>query len=107
VLGAGLEEKSHAAARDGHLEVAVLLVAALVEREGHPRVLGRVHRSSRVLGDMREGRATADARHVGQQLLAHRLELGPDAGLDGVHAGRESLDVEDLEVGRAKTGKGH
>ena len=79
VLGAGLEEEAHPAARDRHLEVAVLLVAALVEREGHPGVVGRVHGPPRVLGHVGEGRAAADARHVGQELPAHRLELGADA----------------------------
>src|SRR6266542_3394556 len=49
VLRARLEEKTHGAAGHGDLEVAVLLVAALVESKGDPGVVGRVHRAPGML----------------------------------------------------------
>src|SRR6266853_1163551 len=107
VLGAGLEEKADPAAGDRDLEVAVLLVAALVEGEGHPGVVGWVHGAPRVAGHVGEGLGPAHAGHVGEELAADRLELGADAGLDRVHAGLEPRDLEYLEVGRGEPGEGH
>src|SRR2546425_3321616 len=107
MLGPRLEEKAHDVARDRHLEVAVLLVAALVEGEGDPGVARRIDGAPGVPGDVGEGRVTGDARDVGQKIASDRLELGADPRLDGVHAGLEAVDVEDLEVGRGEAGEGH
>src|SRR5262249_60638639 len=48
-----------------------------------------------------------DASHVGKEVAADRFELGPDARPDSLHAGREAVDVEDLEVGGSETGERH
>ena len=105
VLGAGLEEEAHGAAGDGDLEVAVLLVAALVVGEGHPGIVGRIDRAASVPGHVGEGLRAADPRHVGQEVAPGRLQLGADPRLDGLHAGLEAGNVEDLEVGGREAGE--
>src|ERR1700730_15766474 len=108
VLRARLEQEAHGAARDGHLEVAGLLVAALVEREGDPGVVGSLNRAARVLGHVGESlMAAGESTDMGQEIAAYRLELGADARLDRLHAGLEAVDVEDLEVSRGETGERH
>src|SRR5215510_8515272 len=107
VLGARLEEETHGSPRHRDLEVAVLLVAALVEGKGDPGVVGRVDGAPGVLGHMGEGLVARDASHVGEEVAPNRFELGPDARPDGLHAGREAVDVEDLEVGGSETGERH
>src|SRR6266542_5249356 len=107
VLRARLEEKTHGAARHGDLEVAVPLVAALVEGESDPGVVGRVHRAPGMLRHVGEGLVAGDAPDIGQEIAAHGLELGSDARLDRFHAGLEAVDLEDFEVGGGEAGERH
>src|SRR5207249_206081 len=95
VLRPDLEEEAHAVPRDRDLEVAVLLVAALVRREGDPRVVGRIHGAPRVLRDVRERVAAGRARERGREALAECLQLRTDPALDRAHARLEALHVED------------
>src|SRR5207249_7418475 len=66
VLGAGLEEEAHGAAGDGDLEVAVLLVAALVVGVGHPGIVGRIDRAAPVPGYVGGGFRVAEPALPGQ-----------------------------------------
>src|SRR5262249_60626685 len=89
------------------LEGVVLLVAAVVEGEGGPGVVGWIDGAPRVLGHVREGLVAGDAPHVGEEVAPDRLELGSDARPDRLHARRETVDVEDLEVGGREAGVRH
>src|SRR5262249_58907871 len=88
-------------------DVAMLLGAALVESEGDPGIVGRVDGAPRVLGHVREGLIACDAAHVGEEVAPDRLELWSDARPDRLHARREAVDVEDLEVGGSEAGERH
>src|SRR3989442_3296717 len=107
VLGTDLEEEPHAVAGYGDLEVRVLLVAAPVRGERHPGIVGGIHRTPRVLGDVGERLLARRALDARRQALAQRLELGADPAPDLAHARLEALHVEDLEVGGREGGRRH